>query len=144
MIQKQNVIIISCLILSLIKCTPPPTPKYEEQIKTNIPKPVIKGKKPHLSFKRLADATLTIENSTATTYFHDTYRTLEHKIILIPHNLPSGVYYPYYSFEFLSSNVMYKDISISCEILDKNGGSIDIKSKVGEGTEVVIKVPTKE
>lgn len=128
MIQKQNVIIISCLILSLIKCTPPPTPKYEEQIKTNIPKPVIKGKKPHLSFKRLADATLTIENSTATTYFHDTYRTLEHKIILIPHNLPSGAYYPDYSFELTSSNVTYKDISISCEILDKNGGKKDCKA----------------
>ena len=30
------------------------------------------------------------------------------------------------------------------EILDKNGGSIDIKSKVGEGTEVVIRIPTKQ
>ena len=35
-------------------------------------------------------------------------------------------------------------LSIAKEILDKNGGSIDIKSKVKEGTEVVIKVPTKE
>ena len=35
-------------------------------------------------------------------------------------------------------------LSIAKEILDKNGGSIDIKSKLGEGTEVVIKVPTKE
>ena len=35
-------------------------------------------------------------------------------------------------------------LAIAKEILDKNGGSIDIKSKVGEGTEVVIKVPTKE
>lgn len=35
-------------------------------------------------------------------------------------------------------------LSIAKEILDKNGGSIDIKSKVGEGTEVVIRVPTKE
>ena len=34
-------------------------------------------------------------------------------------------------------------LSIAKEILDKNGGSIDIKSKLGEGTEVVIKVPTK-
>ncbi len=34
-------------------------------------------------------------------------------------------------------------LSIAKEILDKNNGSIDIKSKVGEGTEVVIKVPTK-
>ena len=34
-------------------------------------------------------------------------------------------------------------LSIAKEILDKNAGSIDIKSKVGEGTEVVIKVPTK-
>lgn len=35
-------------------------------------------------------------------------------------------------------------LSIAKEILDKNGGSIDIKSVVGEGTEVVIRVPTKE
>lgn len=34
-------------------------------------------------------------------------------------------------------------LSIAKEILDKNAGSIDIKSKVGKGTEVVIKVPTK-
>lgn len=35
-------------------------------------------------------------------------------------------------------------LSIAKEILDKNGGSIGIKSEVGKGTEVVIKVPTKE
>lgn len=35
-------------------------------------------------------------------------------------------------------------LSIAKEILDKNGGSIDIKSEVGKGTEVVIKVPTKK
>lgn len=34
-------------------------------------------------------------------------------------------------------------LSIAKEILDKNGGSIDLKSQVGKGTEVVIKVPTK-
>ena len=35
-------------------------------------------------------------------------------------------------------------LSIAKEILDKNGGSIDIKSVVGEGTEVVIRIPTKD
>ena len=35
-------------------------------------------------------------------------------------------------------------LSIAKEILDKNGGSIDIKSEVGKGTEVVIRVPTKK
>ena len=35
-------------------------------------------------------------------------------------------------------------LSIAKEILDKNGGSIDIKSEVGKGTEVVIRVPTKQ
>ena len=34
-------------------------------------------------------------------------------------------------------------LSIAKDLLDKNGGSIDIKSEVGKGTEVVIKVPTK-
>lgn len=35
-------------------------------------------------------------------------------------------------------------LSIAKEILDKNGGSIAIKSVVGEGTEVVIRIPTKQ
>ena len=34
-------------------------------------------------------------------------------------------------------------LSIAKEILDKNNGSIDIKSIFGEGTEVVIRIPTK-
>ena len=35
-------------------------------------------------------------------------------------------------------------LSIAKEILDKNGGSIDIKSKKDKGTEVVIRIPTKK
>jgi two-component system sensor histidine kinase VicK len=35
-------------------------------------------------------------------------------------------------------------LSIAKEILDKNGGSIDIKSKKDEGTEVVIRIPIKK
>ncbi len=35
-------------------------------------------------------------------------------------------------------------LSIAKEILDKNRGSIDIKSEVGKGTEVVIRIPTKK
>ena len=34
-------------------------------------------------------------------------------------------------------------LSIAKEILDKNNGSIDIKSEQGKGTEVVIRIPTK-
>ena len=35
-------------------------------------------------------------------------------------------------------------LSIAKEILNQNGGTIDIKSEVGKGTEVVIRVPTKK
>lgn len=35
-------------------------------------------------------------------------------------------------------------LSIAKEILDKNNGSIDIKSEVGKGTEVVVRIPTKK
>ena len=35
-------------------------------------------------------------------------------------------------------------LSIAKEILNQNKGSIDIKSKVGKGTEVVIRIPTKK
>ena len=34
-------------------------------------------------------------------------------------------------------------LSIAKDLLDRNGGSIDIRSEVGKGTEVVIKIPTK-
>ena len=34
-------------------------------------------------------------------------------------------------------------LSIAKEILDRNNGRIDIKSKAHEGTEVVITIPTK-
>ena len=35
-------------------------------------------------------------------------------------------------------------LSIAKEILDRNNGSIDIKSEEGKGTEVVIRIPTKK
>ena len=35
-------------------------------------------------------------------------------------------------------------LSIAKEILDRNDGMIDIKSEVGKGTEVVIRIPTKK
>ena len=35
-------------------------------------------------------------------------------------------------------------LSIAKEILDQNNGSIDIKSELGKGTEVVVRVPTKK
>ena len=35
-------------------------------------------------------------------------------------------------------------LSIAKEIIDKNNGSINIKSKVDEGTEVVIQIPVKK
>ena len=35
-------------------------------------------------------------------------------------------------------------LSIAKEILDKNGGRIDIKSVQSQGTEVVITIPTKQ
>ena len=35
-------------------------------------------------------------------------------------------------------------LSIAKEILDRNDGMIDIKSEVGKGTEVVIRIPTKQ
>ncbi len=35
-------------------------------------------------------------------------------------------------------------LSIAKEILDQNNGSIDIKSEVGKGTEVVIRIPVNK
>ena len=128
MTLKKNVIIILFFILSLIECTPPPAPKYMQQIKPDTPKLVTKGKKPHLAFKRLEDSNVKIENSTATINFHDTYRTIEHQFIIIAQNLQSGTYYPGYSFGFNSPDTTYKDVSTSCEILDNSGKKIECKA----------------
>ena len=48
-------------------------------------------------------------------------------------------------FLLLYGNHIYNwlGLSIAKEILDQNNCSIDIKSKAGEGTEVVIRIPTK-
>ena len=35
-------------------------------------------------------------------------------------------------------------LPIAKEILDQNNGKIDIKSELGKGTEVVIRIPTKQ
>ena len=35
-------------------------------------------------------------------------------------------------------------LPIAKEILEQNGGRIDIKSEFGKGTEVVIRIPTKQ
>ena len=35
-------------------------------------------------------------------------------------------------------------LPIAKEILDQNDGKIDIKSELGKGTEVVIRIPTKQ
>jgi two-component system sensor histidine kinase VicK len=35
-------------------------------------------------------------------------------------------------------------LPIAKEVIEANGGSIDMKSEVGKGTEVIIKVPVKE
>ena len=35
-------------------------------------------------------------------------------------------------------------LSIAKEILDQNKGKIDIKSEVGKGTEVVVRLPVKQ
>ena len=43
----------------------------------------------------------------------------------------------------LDGTVKLQPLYDSIEILDKNDGRIDIKSKVNEGTEVVITIPTK-
>jgi two-component system sensor histidine kinase VicK len=35
-------------------------------------------------------------------------------------------------------------LSIAKEILDQNKGSIDIRSELGKGTEVIIRIPAKK
>ena len=93
----------------------------------------------------------TKENGTIKIYvgfvYNDAYIKIIDNGIGIPEDDLNRIFERFYrvdkarSREFGGSGL---GLAIAKEILDKNGGSIDIKSKVGEGTEVVIKVPTKE
>ena len=93
----------------------------------------------------------TKENGTIKVYvgfvYNDAYIKVIDNGIGIPEEDLSRIFERFYRVDKARSREMGGTglgLSIAKEILDKNKGSIDIKSKVGKGTEVVIRIPTKK
>ena len=78
--------------------------------------------------------------------YNDAYIKVFDNGIGIPENELDRIFERFYRVDKARSREMGGTglgLSIAKDLLDSNGGSIDIKSEVGKGTEVVIKVPTK-
>ena len=113
-----------CLIFSLIIFTTNKAPPYyEPKHQINPSKPeliIINNTNPLSPKKRLQESepSISIQNSSATIHFFDEYQTIEHKIILLPKNLQGNNCFKGYSFPVTGTAL--KDISSSCEIINKS------------------------
>ena len=93
----------------------------------------------------------TKENGTIKIYigfvYNDAYIKIIDNGIGIPEDDLSRIFERFYRVDKARSRELGGTglgLAIAKEILDQNDGSIDIKSEVGKGTEVVIRIPTKK
>ena len=135
---EQNVIFIFSILIFSIGSAPPPIPNPIYQIIPETPALTTKKNNPHLSQRKRLDDTipsLPIQNSTATITYQEDYLTIDHKLVLIPQNLPEYNCFSNWRFT-VSGDKTLSNITVSCEITNDSSEKTCTASYAKEASQI--------